>query len=171
MILSGREPFCYDIGAPPRHLYAYLRGEERDRKRQLHLASVAARAMMIIRMKAGRCPLACSGKARRRRRRGPLFCPFYMRALRAHALYPCAIYTRLVFGFVLMFGSVRADLFFIELRTVSGWIKMSADAMAYRPQDCGLSSLFLLRNKIVSCLRFIALSCWASSYCRCGQNG
>ena len=52
--LRKPKPVSHHVAALLRHLYAYLRGEERDRDGQLHLASVAARAMMIIEMKAKR---------------------------------------------------------------------------------------------------------------------
>jgi Domain of unknown function (DUF5664) len=50
--LAKPKPVSHHIGALLRHLYAHLRGEERDADGQLHLASVAARAMMILEMKA-----------------------------------------------------------------------------------------------------------------------
>jgi hypothetical protein len=50
--LRKPKPVSHHVAALLRHLYAYLRGEERDPDGQLHLASVAARAMMILEMKA-----------------------------------------------------------------------------------------------------------------------
>jgi|SRR5271156_2296898 len=52
--LKRPKPISHHVGALLRHLYAHLRGEERDVDGQLHLASVAARAMMILEMKAKR---------------------------------------------------------------------------------------------------------------------
>jgi Domain of unknown function (DUF5664) len=46
--LKHPKPITHHVGALLRHLYAYLRGEERDPDGQLHLASVAARALMIM---------------------------------------------------------------------------------------------------------------------------
>jgi hypothetical protein len=46
--LENPKPVRYHLAALMRHLFAYLRGEERDPDGQLHLASVAARALMIL---------------------------------------------------------------------------------------------------------------------------
>jgi hypothetical protein len=50
--LEHPKPVSHHVGALLRHLYAYLRGELRDRDGQLHLASVAARALMILELTA-----------------------------------------------------------------------------------------------------------------------
>lgn len=50
--LTKPKPISHHIGALLRHLYAFLCGQERDADGQLHLASVAARAMMILEMRA-----------------------------------------------------------------------------------------------------------------------
>jgi len=46
--LARPKPISHHVGALLRHLYAHLRGEARDKDGQLHMASVAARAMMIL---------------------------------------------------------------------------------------------------------------------------
>lgn len=46
--LDSPKPVSHHVGALLRHLYAFLCGEIRDTDGQQHLASVAARALMII---------------------------------------------------------------------------------------------------------------------------
>lgn len=46
--LDNPKPVTHHIGSLLRHLYAFLRGEERDPDGQHHLASVATRALMIM---------------------------------------------------------------------------------------------------------------------------
>ena len=46
--LINPKPIRHHVGALLRHLYAFLAGEVRDRDGQHHIASVAARALMII---------------------------------------------------------------------------------------------------------------------------
>jgi Domain of unknown function (DUF5664) len=46
--LKEPKPISHHVGALCRHLYAFMAGEVRDQDGQHHLASVAARALMII---------------------------------------------------------------------------------------------------------------------------
>lgn len=54
--LANPKPVSHHVGSLLRHLYAHMRGEERDADGQLHLASVAARAMMILELRARKRP-------------------------------------------------------------------------------------------------------------------
>lgn len=52
--LESPKPVSHHVGALLRHLYKHLCGEVRDPDGQLHMASVAARAMMILELTAGK---------------------------------------------------------------------------------------------------------------------